>query len=71
VEGIAVRYSYEDRSLKAQMRHADNINVDFVLILGDEEVEKGIIILRNMRTKEQHELPLDHGNIVGEFKKYV
>lgn len=70
-EGITVRYSYEDRSLKAQMRHADNINVDFVLILGDEEIEKGIVILRNMRTKEQHELPLDRSNIAREFKKYV
>jgi len=70
MEGIALRYSYENRSLKAQMRYADNVNADFVLILGDEEIEKGIVILRNMRTKEQHELPLDHGGIAREFKKH-
>ena len=70
-EGITIRYSYEGKSLKAQMRYADNVNADFVLILGDEEIEKGIVILRNMKEKTQHELPLDPENILREFKKYV
>ena len=53
------------------MRYADNVNADFVLILGDEEIEKGIVILRNMKDKKQHELPLDPQNMLQEFKKYV
>jgi histidyl-tRNA synthetase len=70
-EGLTVRYSYEGKSLKAQMRYADNVNADFVLILGDEEIEKGIIILRNMKDKTQQELPLDPQSILHEFRKYV
>jgi len=70
-EEITIRYSYEDKSLKAQMRYADNVNADYVLILGDEEIKKGIIILRNMKDKTQHELPLDQKNILREFKKFV
>jgi histidyl-tRNA synthetase len=68
-EGLTVRYSYEGKSLKAQMRYADNVSADFVLILGDEEIEKGIIILRNMKDKKQYELLLDPQNILLEFKK--
>ena len=68
VEGITIRYSYEGKSLKAQMRYADNVNADFVLILGDEEIEKGIVILRNMKDKTQQELPLDLKNMLQEFK---
>ena len=41
------------------MRYADSRNADFVFILGDDEVDKGIIILRNMKTKVQYELLLD------------
>ena len=67
-EMMTVRYSYESKSLKAQMRYADNVNADFVFILGDEEIEKGIIILRNMKDKTQHELPLDPQTILQEFK---
>jgi histidyl-tRNA synthetase len=70
-EGLTVRYSYEGKSLKAQMRYADNVNADFVLILGDEEIEKGTVILRNMKDKKQYELPLDPYNILQEFKKYI
>ncbi len=70
-EEITIRYSYEDKSLKAQMRYADNVNADYVLILGDEEIRKGVIILRNMKDKTQHELPLDQKNILREFKKFV
>jgi histidyl-tRNA synthetase len=53
------------------MRYADNVNADFVLILGDEEIEKGTVILRNMKDKKQYELPLDPHNILQEFKKYI
>jgi len=67
-EGLTLRYSYEGKSLKAQMRYADNVNADFVLILGDEEIEKGIIILRNMKDKKQDELPLDPQNMLRELK---
>ena len=67
-EGLTVRYAYEGKSLKAQMRYADNVNADFVFILGDEEIEKGILILRNMKDRTQHELPLDPQNILQEFK---
>jgi histidyl-tRNA synthetase len=70
-EGLTVRYSYENKSLKAQMRSADNVKADFVLMLGDEEIEKGIVIIRNMKDKKQYELPLDPQNMIQEFKKYI
>lgn len=57
--GISLSYSYDGRSLKSQMRYADGLNTDFVFILGDDEIDKGIVILRNMKTKVQYELLLD------------
>ncbi len=32
------------------MRYADSLNTDFVFILGDDEIDKGIVNLRNMKT---------------------
>ena len=43
---------YEDKSLKAQMREADKLGAKFVLIIGDDEIAKGEVIMRNMATKE-------------------
>jgi histidyl-tRNA synthetase len=47
------------RSLKAQMREADRLQAKYVLILGEDELKKKIITLREMATKEQKEVALD------------
>ena len=55
---IFVEIDYEGQSLKAMMRRADRRQTPWVVIMGDEEVNKGIFILRNMGTKEQKEIPM-------------
>jgi histidyl-tRNA synthetase len=70
-EGISLGYSYDGKSLKSQMRYADSMKAEFVLILGDDEMERGVIVLRNMQNKNQHELPLDPQTMLQEFKKLI
>lgn len=50
---------YEFRSLKAQMRRADKLGVTHVLILGEDELAKGVAMLRNMAASTQEEIPLE------------
>jgi histidyl-tRNA synthetase len=69
--GVTFSYSYEGKSLKSQMRYADSLGADFVLILGDDEVHKGIITLRNMKDKNQQELPLDPVTLSQEMAKLL
>jgi histidyl-tRNA synthetase len=57
--GISVEMEGEKKSLKSQMRRADKLRAQYVLIVGDDELGKGIGQLRNMDTKEQSELKLD------------
>ncbi len=47
-------------ALKRQMKQADRLGAEFVLILGDREREEGKAILRDMRTKAQSELVLEN-----------
>ncbi|MDH4318156.1 MAG: histidine--tRNA ligase, partial [Desulfobulbaceae bacterium] len=49
---------YSNRSLKAQMKLANRSNARLVLIIGDQELDKGEAILRDMQTQEQDSLPL-------------
>lgn len=51
--GISCEIDYEKKSLKAQMRGADSIEAKFVLIIGEDEIDKGEAALRDMKTKEQ------------------
>lgn len=57
--GLEAEMDYEGRSLKSQMRRADKLGSRYVLILGEEEMEKNQAQLRDMAEKTQTLLPLD------------
>ena len=59
-EGIYVEVEYVVKGLKAQMKKADRLNAKRVLIAGEDELNKGKVVIRNMDTKEQEEIPLDN-----------
>ena len=48
-----------DRSLKAQMRYASGVQAPRVLILGAQELERGVVTVRDMTSAEQSEVPED------------
>ena len=56
--GIPAVLDFRSSTLKAHLRQADRLACGFTLILGDDEVQKGTAILRNMVTKSQYDLPL-------------
>ncbi len=68
---LPVSYSPDPKSLKSQMRHADSVGADYAMILGDGELEKGIILVRNMRSGKQAELPLDPDSLAGRLHALV
>ncbi len=52
-DGIAAMTATGDKSLKAQLRQADSMGSNYVVIIGDEELKKQMVTLRNMLTGEQ------------------
>jgi histidyl-tRNA synthetase len=59
LKGIRAEMDYEGKSLKAQMRRANKLGSRYVLIIGEEELEKGRAILRDMEKKVQEEISLN------------
>lgn len=57
--GIAADLDYDGKSLKSQMRYADKNHATHVLILGEDELKKKTVVLRNMSTQSQEEVPFD------------
>jgi histidyl-tRNA synthetase len=47
------------RSFKAQMREADKLKAKFCVIIGEEELSKNSVKIKNMTTSEQAEIKLD------------
>jgi histidyl-tRNA synthetase len=57
-KGVSVEIEGEARSLKSQMRRADKLKAIAVLIIGEDELQKGTAILRDMKSKRQEEISL-------------
>lgn len=57
--GLEAEMDYDERSLKAQMRRADKSGAGYVLILGEDELARNEIQLRDMRNKTQKVVSLD------------
>jgi len=56
--GKSVELDYRFGSFKAQLKYADKLGCPQVLILGEDELNKGIAICKNMTSGEQEEIPL-------------
>ncbi|MBI4181212.1 MAG: histidine--tRNA ligase [Chloroflexi bacterium] len=56
--GIGVIESTGSKSLKAQLRQANTLGVNHAVIIGDQEVKSGTVILRDMTNARQEAIPL-------------
>jgi histidyl-tRNA synthetase len=57
--GFSVETRYSGMSLKAQMKVADKVGAAKVIMIGDDELDRQEVTLRDMRAKEQFVVQLD------------
>ncbi len=57
--GLWIEMDYLDRSLRAQMKSADRLNCDWVIIIGEDELAENVVKIRRMDTGSEDEVSLD------------
>lgn len=68
--GIGVETDLVNRSVKAQMKYADKIKADYVIVIGENEINENRVNIKNMSTGESESVAIP--NIVEYFKdKYI
>jgi len=55
--GQGAEIDYRRRSMRAQMRTANNENYRYAVIIGEDEVQQGTVTLRDMDSGEQETIP--------------
>lgn len=63
--GLHVGLDLKGRSMKAQMREANRQNAPFAAIIGDDELQSGVVQVKDMGTGDQTGVPL------GELEEFV
>lgn len=49
----------EKNSLEKQLKYADQKQIPYVVIVGPEETEKGLVTFKDLKSREQKQLPLE------------
>lgn len=63
--GVSADMDYMGRKTKAQFKQADRYNSRFVAVIGDEEIERKVVNVKDMTTGEQEEVAQE------ELKHYL
>ena len=58
-----VETNIQERSFNAQLKYANKLNADFVIIIGEDEIKNNECSIKNMRTGEQSKIKLDINSI--------
>ncbi len=64
--GYPSEISYEVKQLKALFKKAERRAALFAILVGEEELKKQVVTIKNMRTKEQSEVALEDFDRVAE-----
>ena len=57
--GIKAETDLMNRSVKAQMKYANKIGVEYVVVIGDSELESGVVEIKDMANSTSEQIKLD------------
>ncbi len=59
MNGISCDFDHMNRGIKAQFKYADKIGAKYVAVIGSNELEKGVVRLKNMIDGSEEEVPFN------------
>ncbi len=59
-KGFKIEFLIDKTSFKSQLKTADKMNIEHALILGENELEAGNLIVKNMKTGEQEVISIEN-----------
>ena len=67
--GINTEIYLNDKKLKAKFKYADKLEIPYVIVIGEDEIEAKEITLKDMRTGNEEKLPMDEEKIKEAIEK--
>ena len=58
--GINTEIYLNNKKLKAKFKYADKLEIPYVIVIGEDEIEKRVIKLKDMKTGKEKEINLDN-----------
>lgn len=59
-KGINTEVYLNDKKIKAKMKYADKLKIPYVIIIGEEEINSGVVKVKNMETGNEKECDINN-----------
>ena len=63
---LKVHIDFSSKGMKSHMKKADRLSVRYCVIIGEDELNKGVVLIKDFLTREQKEIAFE--NIIKEIK---
>ena len=64
---ITTNICYIDKGFKQKMKYANKLKNKYIIIIGEDEVNKNVVVLKNMIDGNQEEITIDNLNKIKEY----
>ena len=57
--GINTEIYFDNKKIKAKFKYADRLNIPYVIVIGEDEIQSGMLTIKNMQEGTQEQLPIE------------
>ena len=57
--GINAEVFFEDKKIKAKFKYADKLQIPYVIVIGEDEIENNVVTLKNMQDGSQSTISIE------------
>ena len=57
--GLKVQVDFENKKLAKKFKYADKLNINYVIVIGEDEIKNNVVTVKNMITGEQNTVTLE------------
>ena len=68
-QGIKTEIYLNNKKLKAKFKYADKLEIPYVIVIGEDEIQNNVVKLKDMKTGEEKEIPMDDLDNIKLFLK--
>lgn len=57
--GLKVQVDFENKKISKKFKYADKLNINYVIVIGEDEIKNNVVTIKNMITGEQNTVTLE------------
>lgn len=67
--GINTEVYLNEKKIKAKFKYADKLEIPYVIVIGEDEIEENVVTIKNMKTGEEEKVPNNEIDIIKKIEE--